>query len=452
MTKKDYINNISDISVDDIITGIKKGIVSFEELQATGGFKRPKQAEVRTKLKKIEEEDDAYKNAKAKNSIVQYNDFMNKYSNSEYNKEIKSLIQQKEEQERINKEEQIAKIKDNTNDYTIEDARKILGDDLFNQVCSDLDLDYEQVINYQPTQLRFNMIPESQDEVPKDYTDVFFWGIPSSGKTTALSTIFRTINDKYTMEDPVLKKQFGSTYRDDLVSVYKQGLGYLPGRNQRDKTQYMPLLLRRKNEGIKKNRRISFFELSGEVFEHFLEIKNGLKDKSQLNENELEKRIEIEKSFNTIELLLNSNNQKIHFFFIDYDKEIKNLQNHNTKSQASYLTAAADYFKSRNDIFSKKTDGVYFIITKADTIEGESKTKEAEKFINENFSNFYGIIEGRCKAYSIKPPEIKLFSIGDVYFNRICKIEYKYAENIIGELLNTVKPTNNSWLRSILKK
>ncbi|HLS31057.1 MAG TPA: hypothetical protein VK021_09390, partial [Flavobacteriaceae bacterium] len=209
---------------------------------------------------------------------------------------------------------------------------------------------------------------------------------------------------------------------------------------------------RRRSEKRKKNRKISFFELSGEVFEHFLEIREGLKDKEDLKDEELERRIEIEKSFRTIELLLGSNNRIIHFFFIDYDKELSNLKKRDSKSQANYLSAAGTYFQSNNNIFSSKTNAIYFIITKADTIDGENKVEIAADFLREHFGNFYTVIEGRCEEHSIKKPEIKLFSIGDVYFNRISKIDYKYSKNIVETILNEVHPEENNWFKKILSK
>lgn len=453
MNKEDYINRVDVISKSDIVIGIRGGVVSFEELQKTGRFDRGKQEEVKKVLREIKEEDDAYNNAKEINRISQFNDFKDKYPNSEYNFEIDDLILKIELKEKEEKEQQIAKVKNNTNGYTIKETIEILGDDRFRQLCNDLDLNYEQVISYQPTKLNFNMIPESEDDVPKEYTDIFFWGIPSSGKTTALASIFRTINDKYVMEDDSsLDKQFGSSYRTDLVNVYKEGLGFLPARTQKDRTQYMPFLLRRRNEGVRRNRKVSFFELSGEVFEHFLEIKDGLKDKSELNEAELEERKEVEKSFKTIELLLRSNNQKIHIFFIDYNKELESSKSRNNKTQVNYLQAATTYFQKERDLFSKKTDAVYFIITKADTIKGENKTEIARKFINDNFGNFYTTIKDRCEDHSIKPPQIKLFSIGDVHFKRISKLNYKYSKGIVESILNEVDPIGNSWLKRILKK
>jgi hypothetical protein len=463
MNREDYINNIAHILVKDIVEGIRKGDTSLKVLQATGEFVHEKQKEVKKQLQQYKKEDDAYKNAKLASSVADYNDFLSTYPDSMHREEIQKLKEEKEVQEKRSKEEletqerlkseqQIASIKENPNDYTIKEARDILGDDLFRQLCVDLELEYEEVVNYNPTKLNFNMIPENEDEIPENYTDVFFWGIPSSGKTTALATIFRTINDKYIMEDPSLRKQFGATYRYDLVNVYKNGLGHLPSRSQRDKTQYMPFLLRRRGEGVKKNRQISFFELSGEVFEYFLEIRDGLKAENDLDESELERRKEIEKSFDTIKLLLKSNNQKIHFFFIDYDNEVKNLKNRDGKSQVNYLTSAATYFKDHGEIFSKKTDAVYFVITKADTIEGDFKTAVAAKFLNENFGIFIEIVTDRCEEYSIKPPRTKLFSIGEVYFNRICKLEYKYAEDIVEELLKQVDSKSNSWFKDFLRR
>ena len=153
---------------------------------------------------------------------------------------------------------------------------------------------------------------------------------------------------------------------------------------------------------------------------------------------------------------------KIHFFFIDYQYETKGTRDRHNLTQENYLNAAASYFRDRLDIFKRKTDAVYVIVTKADQIKSldtenqnisnEERTKIASDFLYDNFGNFMDFIKNRCKRDSIDF-NVKTFSIGDVYFKSICKLNYYYATNIIEDLLKRIDTVNENrfcnWITKI---
>jgi hypothetical protein len=310
------------------------------------------------------------------------------------------------------------------------------------ELCEQLGIDYNVVVNYDEPELRFNDTPKDPKDIPPGHTDVFFWGIPSSGKTCALSVILRTMKDKYTITNPSIETKFGATYRDSLVNLFNsKGTGYLPAATQKDRTQYMPFLLKRRNES--NYRQVSFFELSGEVFKYFYELEH----RSEILEEG--DRGNVKNAFETLNLLLNSNNQKIHFFFIDYKQETKGIRDKHNLTQENYLNAAATYFRDKNDIFKKKTDAVFVIVTKADEIKEENKSELAKRFLSDNFGSFMDVIKNRCKEDRVDF-NVAMFSIGDVYFKGICKINYSYAENIIEKLLEKIKPARETMLFRIL--
>ncbi len=204
----------------------------------------------------------------------------------------------------------------------------------------------------------------------------------------------------------------------------------------------MPFLLKKRDE--KNYRQVSFFELSGEVFKYFYELENG---SSILDEGD---RDNVVSAFSTLNLLLNSNNQKIHFFFIDYNQETKGTKDKHSLTQDNYLASAATYFRDKNDIFKKKTDAVYVVVTKADEIKGENRSELAKEFLKENFGGFMDVIKHRCKKDSVEF-NVKMFSIGEVYFKRICKINHSYAENFIEDLLKKVKPISDNKISNFLR-
>jgi hypothetical protein len=454
MDKKDYISKIEDLTVEQIVEGILAGIVTFEELQQTGNFDKSKQTCVRKLLDK--KDDDAFAAATTEAELKAYlSVFPDGKHVSEANKKIKQIQDAiKAEQDAIKaaedarreRDRMIREIKGNINKYDIDDIITRLDDKTLSDLCEEIGLEVDQIKNYREPRLRESIIPQDESDIPVGYTDIFFWGIPSSGKTCALSAILNTIKKNYSLEAPDCAKKFGATYRDSLINIFpnRSDYGYLPGRTNKETTQYMPFLFYKWGE--KNKRKISFFELSGEVFKYFYEVANSTTIIDDYD------RDGIENAFKTLDLLLKSNNQKIHFFFIDYNQEMRYETDNNGLTQSDYLDAAATYFrdaKDKNnkpvDIFKKKTDAVYVVVTKSDEIKGNANYREtsARSFLMENFGSFMAVLENQCKKHEVNF-KVKLFSIGDVYFKKICKINREYATDIIEDLLERVRPVKNN--------
>lgn len=439
MEKKDYITQLEDLTAEQIADGISNGKVTFDELRKTLQFDASKQRTVKLILKK--KDDVAFASAY---SIAELQHYLSVYPDGSHVLAAQAKLQQlqndefAEERKHKERERMLRIIREDINEYAPDEIVDILSDNDLNTLCDTLGINAAAVKNYTQPTLSFNNIPQDESDIPSDYTDIFFWGIPSSGKTCALAAILSTITKGYTMEAPDTHLQFGSTYRTSLVNIFRNNVGNLPGRTNEDRTQYMPFLFYKRGE--KNKRKISFFELSGEVFKYFFEVVNN----SQII-NDYDREA-IEQSFRTLELLLNSNNQKIHFFFIDYNQETKHTEDNNGLTQSSYLEAAATYFRDRSNIFRKKTDAVYVVVTKSDEIKGDDKIGLAKAFLQENFGSFMDVLKNQCKRNSVDF-KVKLFSIGDVYFKRICKIDRSYSEDIIQDLLKRVKPSSNNIFR-----
>ena len=449
------INKLEDYSAADIAHFLWENNISFgffsEEVKRQGGWdSAEKRKNVQALLKK--KDNDAYNAAVTANTIDAYQEYLSLDSNINHTADAQARIQSlnniasAEEHKLEEYDRMLREIDDNINKYDIDDISNIdvcvLSDILKKRGYDKRGIDIKKIRDYKEPELKFDGIPQSESEVPEGYTDVFFWGIPSSGKTCALSAIFSTIKKDYTMAAPDCDIKFGSAYRDCLINIFRTDCGYLPGRTSIDKTQYIPFLFNDKGE--KNKRKISFFELSGEVFRYFYEVANNTKIIPNAE------REDIEKSFRTLDLLLKSNNQKIHFFFIDYDEETLDTLDKYGLTQSNYLEAVATYFrdaKDKNgkpvDIFKKKTDSVYVVITKSDGIKGGDRVRVAKSFLDEKFGSFMRELIYQCEKHSVQF-KVKLFSIGDVVFKKICIINRDYSHDIIKTLLDRVKPVNNS--------
>mgnify|MGYP004701398525 CR=1 FL=1 len=439
MEEKDYLEQIESLTAEQIVEGISFGKVTFKKLQSTGEFGFDKQNKVKALLKK--KDDKAFAEAK---TLIDLKNYLLVFHEGNHSIEAQNKIKKIEDDENALKkrlkerEEMLRKIKEDINEYTPDEITLKLSSEDFDDLCYEMGIDAQMIKKYKEPTLKFNDIPKLESEIPVGYTDVFFWGIPSSGKTCALSAILNTIKKDYSMEAPDCEKKFGATYRDSLVNIFRNDYGYLPGRTNEDRTQYMPFLLYKRDEENK--RKISFFELSGEVFKYFYEKVNNTQIIDDYD------RENIENSFQTLELLLNSSNQKIHFFFIDYNQETKHTIDDNGLSQGNYLEAASIYFRDKNGIFKKKTDAVYVVVTKSDEIPGNDSAALAKTFLDDNFGNFMSVLKKQCKEYSVDF-KVKLFSIGEVYFKKICKINRAHSTDIINDLLHRVRPTSNSKIR-----
>jgi len=455
MKRSSIINNIAypNVTAEIVAKAIREGIVTFEELCQIPEFSSEKRKQVKEILIGYNAEDTVFKSAQ---SLSELREFKKKYPNSERIEEVNKEIAKKEKEEEEKRNREIERIENNINNYTPDEVKEILGEVSLKKLCEKLSIDYDIVDKYDEPPLDFNdIIPQEKNDIPSNYTDVFFWGIPSSGKSCALSVILNTINKKYSMDDPDIDKKFGATYRDSLIEIFKYDTGYLPASTNTDRTQYMPFQLKRRKE--KNYRKISFFELSGEVFEYFYDIVNmrathtipnaDIKNEEAHMSLADKKKNQRVRGFKTLNILLNSENQKIHFFFIDYNQAIQKKH-----EQEKYLKAAATYFRDYNDIFKKKTIAVYVVVTKADEIKEKNKTNVAKSFLYENFGDFMDRVQIRCEKNSINFT-VKIFSIGEVMFSKICKINREYAVDIIEELLESVKPfEEENWITKLLKR
>jgi hypothetical protein len=274
MEKKDYIDQIENLSAEQIADGISNGIVTFDELRKTGEFDASKQKNVKGILKR--KDDIAFASAHTIADLQNYLQVFADESNASAAraKLQKFLDEENAEKKKLSERERMLRnIREDINEYAPDEITNFLSDEDLNSICEELGISVSIVKNYVEPPLNPNDIPQEESEIPEGYTDIFFWGIPSSGKTCALAAILSTIEKYYTMEAPDTFKKFGATYRANLVNIFRNKIGCLPGRTIEDRTQYMPFLFYKRGE--KSPRKISFFELSGEVFKYFFEVINN---------------------------------------------------------------------------------------------------------------------------------------------------------------------------------
>lgn len=439
MEKNKILANISSLSAEQLFEEIKRGNITFTEIDNTGDLSPAK----RKKIKELETESDnkddqAWERARYGNESM-LSDYITAFPAGKHVDEAKEKITYLEQARKTAQAERnrvLEKIKKNPNTYFPDEIKEFLE----NGTLSETDLEecgiptdiIETLDEIEQKQPRLNL-GNRPDAIPEGYTEVYFWGIPGSGKTCALAAILSKAEKLGYLRIAIGP---GYDYMTQLKNIFVDENALLPPPSPVDTTQYLPFTLKKDNE--KYYRSISLIELSGEIFQCFYCKNAGKQMPSQNHED----------TFNSLLKFLNSRNRKIHFFFIDYGN--KNKKDPAGYTQSDYLSAASTFF-NQHQIFKKNTDAIYVVLTKSDLMpcsESERVTKAKEYLTKDNFQAFINALKDSCRVNSINAGKLTFepFSLGKVYFQQICDFDGTTAENIINILIDRVPTSKTSIL------
>lgn len=451
MERNKILSNIASLTALQLFEEIKEGNITLEELMHTGdldGLKRNKITALQRELEGKDEED--WELAQRGGDEVSLREYLRKYPAGKHVAEaqqIISFLERQKENYQAQKQTILSNLKRNPNFYPpskiIEFLQHVISeDDLVN--CGIPLSAIENLQNIENVELLLGQTPTA---IPPGFTEVYFWGAPGSGKTCALGALLNVARKKGYLN---LATGPGYRYAMQLTNIFSDdelANDYLPAPTALESTQYLPFTLKRPNE--KAVRSVSLIELSGEIFKCFLDLNSG---------HPLE-TVSHEETFNTLNSFLRNNNRKIHFFFIDYNRE--NKPDGNGFCQSDYLAAASTYFKDHK-IFGKSTDAIFVVLTKSDLMRDESDNevrKEkwveyAKKYLNENnYKSFINTLKDICNKEGINGGRITVepFSLGKVYFQKIGNFNGYSAENLLEILMQRI-PGNRSSLLDFFNK
>jgi hypothetical protein len=354
----------------------------------------------------------------------------------EANDKIQSLTQQLNKTEKL-KEEILTKLIKETNSCTPEMVNKSLSegiitrDDLYQCIPRDI---IDRLDNINPPTIEFGETPAS---IPEGYTEVYFWGIPGSGKTCALAAVLHTA-EKMGLLEIALGPGYGYMLSLKNIFTNEDKPALLPASTPTKNIQYLPFSLKEAKEEYARS--VSLIELSGEIFNCFL----------LQNENREFISSDQENTFNSLISFLEGSNRKIHFFFIDYEK--KNTVDPANRTQADYLNAAATFFNNqKNDFFGKTTDSIYIVITKSDYMDckKEERKDNIKSYLNDNiFMGFVNSLKSKCKTNDINGKKLLgiPFSLGKVYFTQLCLFDDTTSRNVLDILMRRIVPQKKTIL------
>lgn len=264
----------------------------------------------------------------------------------------------------------------------------------------------------------------SLDRIHKQSTEVYFWGIPSSGKSCALGAILSVAGSgkvAKVMDADTASQGYG--YMTYLTSHFPQNgeVGTLLGGTPIDAFYEMGFDL---TDESNRTHPITCIDMAGELMRCMYKS-NANMPLSDTDLNMLDTMTKV--------LIDNrSTNRKIHFFVIEYGGEDRIFDGYH---QDVYLNGALSYIKNTG-IFKKETDAIFIMVTKVDKMK--HVTRDAiTQYVKDNYEGFYNGLNKICEDNEIngKKVEIVAFSLGKVCFQSYCKFDTKPAENVVDIML-----------------
>ncbi len=260
-------------------------------------------------------------------------------------------------------------------------------------------------------------------EIKNLSTEVYFWGLPSSGKSCALGSILSVASDVYGF---IPEECQGLHYMDKLATLFSNNYSRLPQGTDTGNLYEMAFILTDDNN---QKHPITCIDLAGEVIRAMYWKDAGKKlDDSQ--ESALN-------SFNQFffNKKTKSKNQKVHFFVLDYSASEKIIDG---LSQLHWLQGAMKYIK-KTDVFKDNTDAIYLIITKVDKfgVPNEELQDCISDFIRKKYRGFYKTLQVICKDFHINNGKVEVFpfTLGEVFFQDYCKFNKVPANVVLKHIL-----------------
>lgn len=516
--KEDILLNVDEYSVEQLVTYVKEGIVTFQELcdDTDGEFSAAKRREVKYKLESGDS--DEWNKVQAERTVEAVERYLKAFPDGQFRSQARALKKEIEDSNKVEERNEKVKLawelvnKENVDSLSAfvtkypdspyaEGANKLINELLRDDII-DISADtlVEKIREYQtsklltPAQKDNNIIDEIKDyisgrkitkgdfleklsedhnllsagvvkrlidsgiialsdlltiqikkpfiqkmlkgDIAEDYTDIrdldqihkqsteiYFWGIPSSGKSCALGAILSVASSGRVARvmNPDTESQ-GFGYMHYLINHFPQNeVGTLIGGTPLKAFYEMGFDLIDDDNRIHP---ITCIDMAGELMKCMFKSNAGM----HLDNDEL-------KMLDTMTKVLIANrstNRKMHIFVIEYGAENRIYEGY---PQRTYLEGAVSYVKNTG-IFKKDTDAIFIMITKADKVKNPSK-EAFTAYINDKYLGFYNVLDQICKENEITGKKVEkiAFSLGEVCFQNYCKFNPKPAEKVVNLIL-----------------
>lgn len=289
-------------------------------------------------------------------------------------------------------------------------------------------------------------LANAKPSCPEGYTDVFFFGIPSTGKTCVLMGL--TCSDQLSIN----LASYGGDYAEALQSYTE--FGKCPPSTPGDYVSTIQATVNAvEGDAVHK---LNLIEMSGEEFafeiaRHEKEAEDGTKTKifnfDQMGTNATR--------------LLQQPNRKVFFLIIDptveyvvfkrniltgYDEQtgepLMNLENCSVRQKAVIQRMVNLFGNEENREIMKRVDSIHVIITKADLLGDtlEERNAKAKAIIDQKYQGVLAPLYHIAKDYNINVktdyrPMLYTFSLGNFYLGGM----YEYDNNDSNRLVKAIR-------------
>lgn len=278
-------------------------------------------------------------------------------------------------------------------------------------------------------------IPGKLNKINKLSTEIYFWGIPSSGKSCALGAILSVAGNGRVAKSMAKDNDCqGYGYMNRLAALFKPNnkVCTLPDSTSIYSNYEMGFDLEDENGTVHP---LTLVDLAGELVRCM--YKYDAKEPMSNDERD---------ALDTLTNVLVDNrtrNRKIHFFVLEYGAENRKYEG---LAQNTYLDGVLNYIR-RTRIFKEDTDAIYLMVTKADKAKDDKRHLEdiLKEYIEENYLGFYNGLKKICKDYEINNGKVEIvpFSLGQVCFQDYCLFDEKPASKVVRILLDRSKGFKN---------
>lgn len=340
----------------------------------------------------------------------------------------------------------------------IKSDKNVLGSSVINRLLEDATLEYDDfeeigigrdfiqhLVNKERPQ-KFS-IPKKLDKINKRSTEVYFWGIPSSGKSCALGAILSVAwsgRVAKSMKQDNDCQGYGYMTRLRQLFASDSSVCTLPESTSIYSTYEMGFDLTDENDSTHP---LTCIDLAGELVRCMY--------KSDAQESMSDDEVEALDTLTRVLIDNRTKNRKIHFFVLEYGADDRKYEG---LTQSVYLDGALRYIE-RTGIFKDDTDAIYMMITKVDKANASKGQLQGilKEYIQRCYGGFYNGLVKICKDCEINNGivEIVPFSLGQVCFQDYCLFDEKPASIVVQKLIDKSKGFKNSKLQrgiNIFKK
>lgn len=440
MEKENILKNVNRIPANTLFEYIQEGIVSFEDLQATGKFVAGKQGEVRELMRLAGEanraEDDAWATAQAGNNVASYQNYLTQYPEGRFVSAAHAGIQATQGAEMAAKQAAIDDLLRDRMAVNELKLRYVLGLDQDNNqvrpaILTPDDLANHGVIPLHALKLVLNPPPINDNiygwgDIPplsNESTDVYVLGVVGSGKSCMLAGLLAYTNKTGRAKLEVTNTK-GFKYAKDLITSAR--IGYAPMSTSVEGVNYISMDLYSQEEEVHP---VNIIEMSGEFLNQTYEDGSVYGDRIVSASN-----------------FLTNDNQKIIFLVVDYYKAVGQDAYSYREDQEGKLELTLGLLEAGGIL--EKTDGLYLILSKSDLLpNGAMDMAGMEAFVDANYRSLRSNIKRLKDRYGFDSKMFP-FSLGEFYQSDTFRYEAETSKPIVEQLIRSTfkeKPKKRGW-------